>query len=151
MTCSLFKRLVDAYVDSELDGAEAMEVWRHADHCPDCARELARARYVKVKMEEGAGHGLPDGLEERILLATTGSVSPAAKPEVLRRPVWAWGLTAAAAAAFAIMAIALLRPTPAPPPTTASAAEDSIYSEGFDPLAIPIPAPASARTASFGP
>lgn len=47
MKCEDFIRLIDAYIDGELDNAEEEKLLTHARECENCARELENARMLR--------------------------------------------------------------------------------------------------------
>lgn len=47
MTCSEFDRLIDLYIDGELDGAQKSAVEAHAAACEECAGKLKAAEELK--------------------------------------------------------------------------------------------------------
>ena len=47
MNCEDFNRLIDAYIDGELDDAQAAEMIAHAQECDKCDRELKLAEMLR--------------------------------------------------------------------------------------------------------
>lgn len=47
MLCSRVQNLLSAYCDSQLTGAEMLEIREHLTGCPGCSRELASLRQVR--------------------------------------------------------------------------------------------------------
>ena len=47
MKCEDFKKLIDAYIDGELDHAQAAEMLAHAQECKDCENELNLAEMLR--------------------------------------------------------------------------------------------------------
>lgn len=111
MTCGEVERLVDPWLDGELDGRDQAEVLRHYEACPPC-RALAERRgreraLLRAKLREAMGPGTPAGtapeaLRERLQAALD-------RPQ---RPLWRRALapvplaTLAAAAAGVLMVLA---------------------------------------------
>ena len=122
MQCAEVLR-VQAYFDGEVDAVAAIDVERHAEHCPECRtllEDLARAR-ARIRRElpyETA----PAHLRERVMLALDAETAAAkVAVRVPPRASAAWrtpsfwlgalgGLGAALAAGIAFMVL-----TPAPP------------------------------------
>ena len=47
MKCEDFKKLIDAYIDGELDNAQAAEMLAHAQECENCENELHLAEMLR--------------------------------------------------------------------------------------------------------
>ncbi len=125
-----YKRLLDAYVDNELDLRGALEVEEHLAGCPVCAaderglrdfQETARAQLIRYPM--------PPELEAR-LFAVLRAEEPAASAAAKRvsataqrsarpaRRAWKWAALAPAAAAAALLMVAAPRIWPRPSDTS---------------------------------
>lgn len=50
MTCSEVRELLFAFLDNELDAALSIEVQRHLEHCPECAREAETERTIQKRL-----------------------------------------------------------------------------------------------------
>ena len=53
MTCGETREYIFAFLDNELDAALSMDVQRHLDHCPVCARECDIERTIRRQLETG--------------------------------------------------------------------------------------------------
>jgi anti-sigma factor RsiW len=115
MSCSETRRLLDAWVDNELDLRGALEVEEHLGGCAQCAAEerslrqlqgFARANLTRYEMPPGLDARLRGALRAE---AGTSDVRPA-WPRARRVLRWTAPLLAASVAA--IVAVGVLRPTP---------------------------------------
>ncbi len=105
MTCSEVREILFAFLDNELDAALSIEVQRHVEHCPLCAREMEIERNVGKRLaaalDRGAGE-VPVVDDPVRLPETVYSDDSAARPAV--RAVWTRiGFAVAAAAVLAIV------------------------------------------------
>lgn len=50
MNCAELREYLFAFLDSELDASHSMEVQRHLDRCPECAREAEIERTVRKQL-----------------------------------------------------------------------------------------------------
>ncbi|MGE5048423.1 MAG: anti-sigma factor family protein [Deltaproteobacteria bacterium] len=112
MTCIDTRRLLDAWVDNELDLRGAVEVEAHLGQCADCAAQERSLRELQHFARANlTRHEMPAGLEARLqaaLRTEAGAAAPRAR--VPRFTRWAAPLLAASVAAVA--AVGLLRPGP---------------------------------------
>jgi anti-sigma factor RsiW len=107
MECNRAITLLEAYLDKELDRAEARELEDHVDGCADCRAALTKLDGLRVALRDRSlRHAAPAALRERIA-AAAGSVdapvSPAAAPPRRHRaaaPAW-WRMAAAFVLTFA--------------------------------------------------
>jgi anti-sigma factor RsiW len=107
MECNRAVTLLEAYLDKELDRAEARELEDHVDGCADCRAALTKLDGLRVALRDRSlRHAAPAALRERIA-AAAGSVdapvSPAAAPPRRHRaaaPAW-WRMAAAFVLTFA--------------------------------------------------
>jgi anti-sigma factor RsiW len=128
--CSGTQRLLDAYMDNELDLPGALEVEEHLARCPVCAAE---ERDLRDLQETARAHltryPMPPELEARLfaVLRTEEPVASAAVERVSAaaqrsaRPVrraWKWAALAPAAAAAALLMVAAPRIWPRPSEAT---------------------------------
>jgi anti-sigma factor RsiW len=102
MECKRAATLLEAYLDKELDRAEARELEDHVDSCADCRAALTRLDGLRVALRDRSlRHAAPAALRERIAAAagavdTTKPASPAAAPRRHRAAAPAWWRMAAA-------------------------------------------------------
>ena len=81
MDCKRAAMLLEAYLDNELDRAEARELERHVDGCAQCRAELARvggrpaAAEALTAAEEAVARLVADGSSNKEVAATL-SISP---------------------------------------------------------------------------
>jgi anti-sigma factor RsiW len=126
MNCAETKRLIDAYVDNELDLRGALEVEGHVARCPGCGaderalRELqasAHANLIRHAPSPEFEARLRDALHAEESPVPVGSVEPSSAPPRAarhRRRAWRWAALAPFAAAAALLVVAaprLWRPT----------------------------------------
>jgi len=133
MNCSETKRLIDAYLDNELDLRGALEIEEHVARCPGCGeeeralRELqasARANLIRYAPSPEFEARLRDALHAEGLPRPVGSVEPSpAPPRAARhlRRAWKWAALAPFAAAAALLVVA--GPRFWTPPSEASVAD----------------------------
>ena len=109
MTCTESERMLDAYVDNELDVRASVEMQEHLAQCPGCAAHERGLRELRSALRSGlTRHAVPEALEDRLrkaLGAEPRSVQPAAEPIPLRRR-WMRSAAIPFATAAAIAAIA---------------------------------------------
>ncbi len=101
MNCSEAGRLLDAYVDGELELLSSLEIEQHLSECPACTR--ARAAHLALRESLRAGSlyfRAPAGLEKRVRHAALGG----------GRVWWGWA-AAAVAAVVAVFLFVQLRPS----------------------------------------
>jgi anti-sigma factor RsiW len=124
MICSETRRLIDAYVDNELDLRGALEVEEHIARCPACGAEERVLRELQASARARlTRHPTPPGLEARLIVRLRGEEAAAtvvhaaaehvsaARPRVMRpaRRAWRWVALAPAATAVAVLLVALPR------------------------------------------
>jgi len=120
MICRETQRLLDAYVDNELDVRGAIEVEEHLERCPSCAAEEKGLRELQMSVRTNlTRYAMPKGVEARLLASLRG-VEPAVPPASghpavpiqsarrFRSRAWTWALAPAAAAA-AVLVVAVPR------------------------------------------
>ena len=119
MNCSETKRLIDAYVDNELDLRGALEIEGHVARCPGCGAEERALRELQASARTNLSRYVPspefDARLRDALHAEGHSVplhseeaSPAL-PRVARRRrhAWRWAALAPLAAAAALVVVAI--------------------------------------------
>jgi anti-sigma factor RsiW len=124
MICSETRRLIDAYVDNELDLRGALEVEEHIARCPACGAEERVLRELQASARAHlTRHPTPPGFEARLIVRLRGEEAAAtvvhaaaehvsaARPRVMRpaRRAWRWVALAPAATAVAVLLVALPR------------------------------------------
>ena len=104
MDCDASRRLLEAYVDGELDLVPHLEVETHLRTCPACARAAENLRASRLVLRSALPrHAAPPGLTERLRAIVPAEPAPAALP----RPSPSWfsryaAMTGALAAALAV-------------------------------------------------
>jgi anti-sigma factor RsiW len=127
IVCSETQRLLDAYVDNELDLRGALEMEEHLARCPVC---VAEERGLRDIQETARAHltwyPMPTELEARLFAflraeEPAASAAPetasAAAPRPARR-AWKWAALGPAAAAAALLMVAAPRLWPRPAETS---------------------------------
>ena len=66
MNCHHTRRLLDEFVDGELDPSARARVQRHLDGCPACRESLRRLRMVMAEVGDLPVPALPDGFLDRL-------------------------------------------------------------------------------------
>src|SRR5262249_36045941 len=66
MDCNVTRSLLEAYLDKELDRAEARELEAHLDGCSECRAELTKLDELRVALRDRAlRYAAPAALRER--------------------------------------------------------------------------------------
>jgi len=74
MECSLFRPLLEAYLDGELERSDACALESHVDGCADCRAALGRLDTLRRALREAAPRfAAPPALRERIAAAAHAS------------------------------------------------------------------------------
>jgi len=129
MICHETQRLLDAYVDNELDLRGALELEEHLAHCPGCSadekglRELqasARASLTRYPMPPELEARLRDVVRAGEPPAPAASAPPRVPARAARRRLvaWKWAALAPAAAAAVLLIVAGPRLWPQPSETS---------------------------------
>lgn len=85
MNCVLALRMLDAYIDDELDVATADEMVEHLASCPACGALHAQRTAMRSALRTGTvRHVAPSGLRRSILRGIERSVRPASRPASVR-------------------------------------------------------------------
>jgi len=91
MTCKSALSLIEAYIDGELDAAQAAEVRRHLDECLDCAVAHQRLTRLSADLRTLAPRYIaPEDLRNRIMQSV--GRQPVAIPR--RRAITSWAIAA---------------------------------------------------------
>jgi anti-sigma factor RsiW len=64
--CALFARLMEPYVDGELDPGHAADMEGHVSDCSLCSERVALVRATRHSLKRTAAHRAPDALRARI-------------------------------------------------------------------------------------
>jgi len=126
--CHETRRLLDAYVDNEIDLRGSLEVEEHLAHCPGCSADEKSLRELQASARANlTRYSMPPELEAR-LRDLVGPGEPAASPPSVParatppvRRAWRWAALAPAAAAAALLIVA--GPRLWPQPSEASVAD----------------------------
>ena len=129
--CGETQRLLDAYLDNELDVRSALEIEEHLARCPACEIEERGLRELQQSARANlTRYPMSPALEARLLAAvraegpaastTERQASPAAhRPARPARRAWKWAAALApAAAAAAVLVVAAPRLWPGQPQTS---------------------------------
>ena len=121
MSCSETRRLLDLYVDNELDLRGALEIEEHLDRCPGCGAEERGLRELQASVRANLIRCAPSPeLEARLHQALCAEEPPASAAAAEKRPApgpavrpmrsaWKWAALATAAAAAALLVMAAPR------------------------------------------
>lgn len=105
MTCSETREYAFAFLDSELDAPLSIELQRHLEHCPGCAREVEIERVIRkrlsVQLDGGNSQAQPD--EETLRAAVMAVASHRQRPSLDR--IRRWALAAAGIAAGLLVGV----------------------------------------------
>ena len=140
MNCNRVERLLDAYLDGELDGESMLKIREHLRVCSQCDTELKAIRRMKTLVARTLPTIPPADLEDRLLAACQKEAYAPGMRVAFRRPVPAFAgiALAAAVATFALLAFIPKHSNEKSQETTPIAFEiqrDQIYSVGLDPMA----------------
>jgi anti-sigma factor RsiW len=135
MNCAETRRLIDAYVDNELDLRGALELEDHLAGCKSCGAEEKAVREMQASARANLiRHSPPPGLEARLRTAlqveeaapVERTAAPAVSaPAPRRRARWArWEIVAPVAAAAALLLV--IAPRALRPPGEASVADEAV-------------------------
>ena len=112
MNCRETQALMDPYMDRELDLVRSLEIERHLQDCPECARTHAMQMDLRAQL---GGHPLlyraPESLRRNLATALSRQESGAPARPRFSVPWQAWG---AVAAAVVLAAVVWLRPVDNP-------------------------------------
>jgi anti-sigma factor RsiW len=110
--CALFARLMEPYVDGELDPGHAADMEGHVGECSLCTERVALVRATRQSLKRTTVHRAPDALRARIQ-ATMAQERPRSRPrhgdDVQSKSHGMKALAAFAAAAGVVFAIGLSR------------------------------------------
>lgn len=111
--CALFARLMEPYVDGELDPGHAADMEGHVGDCSLCSERVALVRATRHSLKRTAAYRAPDALRARIQ-ATVAQERPRSRPASSRPSDDAKShgmkyVAAVAAAAGVVFAIGLSR------------------------------------------
>ena len=117
MQCEEARRMIDLYVDGELDVSQSLALEQHVESCETCAAQLAEARNLTRAVRGSGVYGqMPAGLATRVRAAVIKEAGPgpALMPVVPRREptVHWWRPAAIAFAALVILSFVLWRGLP---------------------------------------
>jgi len=110
MSCQNTQKLLDGYLDGELDLVRTMEIEGHLRECPVCSELHASHRALRSAIRAGAPYFKSSaGLQRRVRSAVRkiGKAEPAPRA-VSWRPPWSWAGVAAALAVVVLLAWRLL-------------------------------------------
>ncbi|HEU0107098.1 MAG TPA: anti-sigma factor [Vicinamibacteria bacterium] len=99
-------RLLEAYLDGELDLVRSLEVERHLEECEPCSAALSRHRALRSALRDASLYYEPPKRLEDRLRTELGKGSKAAKSGGLAR--WRWQAVAASLPVIAALAWALV-------------------------------------------
>ncbi len=108
MTCGEVREILFAFLDNELDAALSIDVQRHMEHCPDCAREAETERTIQKRLSAIIEHdaALLPALEESLYAVVS-------VPAVIRRRrrlgVRTWLLVSTGIAALVLLGVFVQR------------------------------------------
>ncbi len=89
MNCDDARVLIHGHLDGELDQVRDLEVERHLEECPRCAREYAALRAMRTRLKDEAFRfEAPAELKEKIRRAIPASQPSRAKGYPSRRGTW---------------------------------------------------------------
>ena len=109
---------VQAYFDGEVDAVTALEVERHAEHCPECRAQLEHLANTRARLRgELEFAAAPPELRARIARLLDDEEARGANPQraprvpLRPRPFWLGALGGVGAALAAALALFFLSPT----------------------------------------
>jgi anti-sigma factor RsiW len=101
MECKTASTLLEAYLDNELDRADARALETHVDGCVDCQAALTRLDELRLALRDTAlRYTAPRQLRDRIAAADAAQASSGQSHHGARRASRAWQIAAACILAF---------------------------------------------------
>jgi anti-sigma factor (TIGR02949 family) len=97
--CAAILRVLNAFMDGELQGSTSTEVRRHLDHCPFCQTELEGRKELRNRLRTAVSAAQPAPYLRTRVMAQVRAQSQ--KPDWLQRTTWA-----GAAAALLMLLVA---------------------------------------------
>jgi anti-sigma factor (TIGR02949 family) len=89
VNCDDARLLIHGHLDGELDLASDLQIERHLEECPHCAREYAALRAMRTRLkDEGFRFAAPAELKERIRRSIPASAPRRANAYPARRAAW---------------------------------------------------------------
>ena len=89
MNCDDARVLMHGHLDGELDLADDLEVQRHIEECPRCAREYAALRAMRTRLKDEAFRfEAPAALREKIRRALPAATASRSNGYQARREAW---------------------------------------------------------------
>jgi anti-sigma factor RsiW len=89
VNCDDARMMLHGHLDGELDLVRDLEVERHLEECPRCAREYAALRVLRTRLnEESFRYAAPPELKEKIRRALPASSPDRAPAYPARREAW---------------------------------------------------------------
>jgi anti-sigma factor RsiW len=133
VNCPKAQRLVDAYVDGELDVATTVDLEEHFESCPECSWTYESRLALRSAMRADVDFRSPGGLAERVRTAVRRAADEGAADEIdrreaplarpsSRRPMW----LAAAASLLLVATTAAVTWRAAAPRTGDEVARDAV-------------------------
>jgi anti-sigma factor RsiW len=115
MDCRECQKLLQAYLDGDLDGAPFAEVEHHLERCPDCRSELDRLVKMRDLLRELKEVEVPAGEREAFIEALMARIE-AERARGYRRPTnWRPALVASIAVVLILIVIVSIGPGARPP------------------------------------
>lgn len=106
MDCKQAEKLIDGYVDGELDLVYNVEIERHLQECAPCSRGYKNHQALRNEIKAGVPYfKAPEDLQKRLQLSLRKAAKAEAATRLLRRP---WLSIAAPLTAAAIVVLALV-------------------------------------------
>jgi hypothetical protein len=97
MDCRELKTMMESYIGDELLVETNHEVLRHLENCPDCRRDMADRRSLKLQLR----HAVKNAEEARIEAAFAMRVTAGLRETALRPSIWDFSNPRIAALSFA--------------------------------------------------
>ncbi|HZV67808.1 MAG TPA: anti-sigma factor [Telluria sp.] len=110
MDCTQARGLLPAYLDNELDAANAVQLALHLATCPACQAQAERLLALRATLKEHATHYTAPAALRASLRKALRAAAPRRRPWASL--AWAWSAAGAAGAAFAVtLALLLAQPS----------------------------------------
>jgi anti-sigma factor (TIGR02949 family) len=138
--CREYVRVLDAYLDGELDPARLLDVEGHVSECPGCRERVELHRATSASLKRVAKKGAPDGLRARALAAMQAEKARGDAREV-PAPAGTWRsfVPLASAAALALAFGALGRDNAGPSDSVHAGLGDELLQELIAEHSRPLP------------
>jgi anti-sigma factor RsiW len=115
MTCGEVREMLFVFLDNELDAALSIDVQRHVEHCPDCAREVEIERAIQKGLARATDRNAANVPTLEVMSRTMFDGQVGKRPRFVGRrhmTVRAWMTVGASIAGVILLAVSVQRLIP---------------------------------------